>query len=290
MSTRELAEFELQRHAAVPASGDELGRVGVELLLPAIARDLDDRPNDRPALRSTVSRQSSTCQIAARIARSPRAGTRAIVPLRNAHRRAVSPAKCLRFDRQVGSAQSLVPGGVGAARHDGTHDHGGDTRSDLVRRLGHPPITTSGSSAVRPHSTRAVRSFRGAWTSPLRRWNSALQGGDLLCPCRRRPRPLPCVVRVGPPRRLRIALGVGAAPRVRERWDGDSDIDLLVVLDSFDTRDAIDLEVRAFDIATTSAPFDVSFTDPKRYLERSRVAGTIERATVLDGRCLYQRD
>ena len=71
---------------------------------------------------------------------------------------------------------------------------------------------------------------------------------------------------------------------------GDSDIDLLVVLDSFDPRDAIDLKVRAFNIATTSAPFDVSFTDPTRYLERSRVAGTIERATVLDGRCLYQRD
>ena len=71
--------------------------------------------------------------------------------------------------------------------------------------------------------------------------------------------------------------------------DGDSDIDILVVLDSFDTRDAIDLKVRAFNTATTNAPFDVSFTDPDRYMHRSCVAGTIERATVLDGRCLYRR-
>jgi len=49
MSSRELTEFELQRHAAAPASGDELGRVRVKLLLPAIARDLDGRPKDRPA-------------------------------------------------------------------------------------------------------------------------------------------------------------------------------------------------------------------------------------------------
>ena len=72
--------------------------------------------------------------------------------------------------------------------------------------------------------------------------------------------------------------------------DGDIDIDILVVLDSFDTRDAIDLKVRAFNTAATYAPFDVSFTDPDRYLNRSRVAGTIERANVLDGRCLYRRD
>lgn len=72
--------------------------------------------------------------------------------------------------------------------------------------------------------------------------------------------------------------------------DGDSDIDMLVVLDSFDPENAVDFKVRAFNTATATAPFDVSFTDPTRYAERSRVAGTIERATVLDGRCLYQRD
>lgn len=71
--------------------------------------------------------------------------------------------------------------------------------------------------------------------------------------------------------------------------DGDSDIDLLIVLDSFDPRDAIDLKVRAFKASPSSAPFDVSFTDPDRYQARSQTPGTIERATVLDGRCLYQR-
>ena len=49
MSSSELTKFELQRHAAVPAGGDELGIVGVKPLLPAIAHDLDGRPNDRPA-------------------------------------------------------------------------------------------------------------------------------------------------------------------------------------------------------------------------------------------------
>ena len=72
--------------------------------------------------------------------------------------------------------------------------------------------------------------------------------------------------------------------------NGDSDIDLLIVLDSFDPRDAIDLKVRAFKASAASAPFDVSFTDPDRYQARSQTPGTIERAAVLDGRCLYQRD
>ncbi len=72
--------------------------------------------------------------------------------------------------------------------------------------------------------------------------------------------------------------------------DGDSDIDLLIVLDSFDPRDAIDLKVRAFKASPSSAPFDVSFTDPDRDRARSQTPGTIERAAVLEGRCLYQRD
>jgi len=74
------------------------------------------------------------------------------------------------------------------------------------------------------------------------------------------------------------------------RGDGDSDIDLLVVLDSFDPRGAIDHEVRAFKASASSAPFDVSFTDPDRHQARSQTPGTIERAAALDGRCLYQRD
>lgn len=72
--------------------------------------------------------------------------------------------------------------------------------------------------------------------------------------------------------------------------DGDSDIDLLVVLDTYEPRDAINLKTRAFKGSASSAPFDVSFTDPDRYVSRSQIPGTIERATVLDGRCLYRRD
>jgi predicted nucleotidyltransferase len=69
--------------------------------------------------------------------------------------------------------------------------------------------------------------------------------------------------------------------------DGDSDIDLL---DSYEARDAIELTNRAFTASTSGAPFDVSFTDPDRYVNRSRIPGTIERATVLEGRCVYRRD
>jgi hypothetical protein len=94
MSSGELTKFELRRHAAVPAGGDELGIADVKLLLPAIARDLDGRPNDRPTLISTVSRQSSTCQIAARITRSLRAETRAMIEGRNAQGRAALPTHC----------------------------------------------------------------------------------------------------------------------------------------------------------------------------------------------------
>jgi len=72
--------------------------------------------------------------------------------------------------------------------------------------------------------------------------------------------------------------------------DGHSDIDLLVVLDSYDPRDAIDLEVRAFKASAASAPFDVSFTDPERHQAPSQTPGTIEGSAVLDGRCLNQRD
>lgn len=71
--------------------------------------------------------------------------------------------------------------------------------------------------------------------------------------------------------------------------DGDSDIDFLVVLDSFDPNDAIALKIRAFRASASSPPFDVSFTDPDRYRTQCRIGGTIERATEIDGRCLYRR-
>ena len=72
--------------------------------------------------------------------------------------------------------------------------------------------------------------------------------------------------------------------------DGDSDIDLLVVLDTYEPRDAINLKTGAFKGSTSSAPFDVSFSDPDRYVGRSQIPGTVERATVLDGQCVYRRD
>ena len=65
--------------------------------------------------------------------------------------------------------------------------------------------------------------------------------------------------------------------------NGDSDIDLLVVLDLFDPRDAIDFKVRAFKTSDSSAPFDVSVTDPDRYRARSQTPGTIERTAVSTG-------
>ncbi len=71
--------------------------------------------------------------------------------------------------------------------------------------------------------------------------------------------------------------------------DGDSDIDLLVVLDTYDPSDAIDLAAQALRTATTPAPFDVTFTDPARFAARSAVPGTIERAALLDGRCVHRR-
>ena len=52
----------------------------------------------------------------------------------------------------------------------------------------------------------------------------------------------------------------------RSGWDdGDSDIDVLVVLDRYDPSAAIELKVEAFHCSSTAAPFDVSFTDPERF-------------------------
>ena len=112
-------------------------------------------------------------------------------------------------------------------------------------------------------------------SSRLRRAATRRMGPGCRCRPRRRIRS-----------RGRVALRLGC----RGDDDGHSDIDLLIVLDSFDPRDAIDLKVRAFKASPSSAPFDVSFTDPGRYKARSQTPGTIERAAVLDGRCLYQRD
>lgn len=71
--------------------------------------------------------------------------------------------------------------------------------------------------------------------------------------------------------------------------DGDSDIDLLVVLDAYDPADAIKLKTTAFRSASSPAPFDVSFTDSQRFEQRSLVPGTVERAARLEGRREYAR-
>ena len=47
--------------------------------------------------------------------------------------------------------------------------------------------------------------------------------------------------------------------------DGDSDIDVLVVLDRYDPSAAIELKVQAFRCSSIAAPFDVSFTDLERF-------------------------
>lgn len=70
---------------------------------------------------------------------------------------------------------------------------------------------------------------------------------------------------------------------------GDSDLDLLVVLDSYDPTTAIELKQRALRATEAPAPFDVAFTDVNRLATLQQIAGTLERAVLLDGRCLYRR-
>lgn len=72
--------------------------------------------------------------------------------------------------------------------------------------------------------------------------------------------------------------------------DGDSDIDLLVVLDAYDPAAAIDLKTFALRSTSTPAPFDVSFTDLRRFKERSSVPGTVERAVALEGQRIHGRE
>jgi predicted nucleotidyltransferase len=71
--------------------------------------------------------------------------------------------------------------------------------------------------------------------------------------------------------------------------DGDSDLDLLVVLDEYDPADAIELKTTALRAVTSPVPFDVTFTDLARFEERAAVPGTVERAATLEGRRLHHR-
>jgi predicted nucleotidyltransferase len=71
--------------------------------------------------------------------------------------------------------------------------------------------------------------------------------------------------------------------------DGDSDIDLLVVLPSFDPASTMDLKRQVHGSITTPVPFDVAFTAPGRFSQRARIPGTLERAAVREGRRVYER-
>lgn len=70
----------------------------------------------------------------------------------------------------------------------------------------------------------------------------------------------------------------------------DSDIDLLVILQSYDSEDGTGLKRRVYEAVTTPVPFDVAFSDLQRFARRCRVPGTLERAAVLHGRPVYEHD
>lgn len=70
----------------------------------------------------------------------------------------------------------------------------------------------------------------------------------------------------------------------------DSDLDVLVVLDSYEADRVIDLKRRAVRETSCPAPFDVAFSDRARLSQRGVIAGTIERAVRLDGVLKYRRE
>ena len=69
----------------------------------------------------------------------------------------------------------------------------------------------------------------------------------------------------------------------------DSDIDLLVVLSEFDPAATMEWKRKILRAVSVPAPFDVSFTDPLRLRTRGRIAGTLERAVIREGRAVYER-
>lgn len=50
----------------------------------------------------------------------------------------------------------------------------------------------------------------------------------------------------------------------------------MIVLDRYNSADAVDLKHRAIVSTKTPAPFDVAFSDPERMAQRAGVVGTIE--------------
>ena len=73
------------------------------------------------------------------------------------------------------------------------------------------------------------------------------------------------------------------------RDGGDGDLDLLVVLNSFDPLHSIALKIEAAAASAIPAPYDVVFTDTSRFAVQSNFVGTIERAAVRTGRRVYAR-
>jgi predicted nucleotidyltransferase len=71
--------------------------------------------------------------------------------------------------------------------------------------------------------------------------------------------------------------------------DGDSDIDMLVVLDCYDPHAASSLKLQMSRSTAVRAPFDVAFTDATRMQRRARIAGALERAALNEGRLMYRR-
>jgi predicted nucleotidyltransferase len=71
---------------------------------------------------------------------------------------------------------------------------------------------------------------------------------------------------------------------------GDSDIDLLIVLDVYSPDKAIELKMRASRTVTVPPPFDAVFTNVERMTSRSRIVGTMERAAATHGRRVFRRD
>jgi predicted nucleotidyltransferase len=70
---------------------------------------------------------------------------------------------------------------------------------------------------------------------------------------------------------------------------GDSDLDVLVVLDHYDSTQALALKQQALQATSVPAPFDIAFTDETRMASRRHVVGTIERAVALEGQLLHRR-
>ena len=71
--------------------------------------------------------------------------------------------------------------------------------------------------------------------------------------------------------------------------NGDSDLDLLFVLDDLDTSQSASMKALAARSSDVPAPFDVVFTDLQRLAARRSIAGTLERSAMRDGRRVYVR-